>query len=377
MLALRWVVESVMTTAPRPSLVQALAPVVRRTLPGARVVTARLLGGDADPVDRSHKGGGYGAPLLIEVEYEGRRERLVLHTATSNQFGRDRRADRAADALLSYDTFQRIPRHVRALEVGAYTGDGGMLPLSDTGEFYVLTRFAEGQPYAEDLREIATRAGVVDRDLTRALFLAEYLAELHRERHDNEVAWRRAARDLFGSGEGLFGILDAFPEGTPGAPSERLERLERGALDYRARLRNRAGRLTTIHGDFHPFNLVFSKRGELSVLDASRGCLGDAADDVTCLAINYLFFALSAPKGARAPYRELWSGFFDDYFKSRPDPDLLDLAPPYFTWRALVLTNPVWYPDFPASERDRLLGFVERTLEAGRLNPETANPLFE
>lgn len=362
------------------SLVRELAPLVQRVRPGASVVGVYALGADTGSLEASHKGAGYGAPLAIQIEHRGRAERLVLHTATENQFGHDRRADRAADAILSFDTFGRIARHVSALEVGAYTRDGEMLSLSDATEFYVLTTFAEGEPYAQDLREIAQRAALAPKDRARTRLLAEYLAKLHCERHHDPIAWRRAARDMFGSGEGLFGILDAFPDATPGAPPERLERLERAVLDYRARLRAKSSRLVTIHGDFHPFNVIFGQSPEtdheLAVLDASRGCRGDPADDVTCLSINYLFFALSAPKGQRAPYRELWTAFFEDYFDARPDPELLSMAPPYFAWRALVLTNPLWYPDFPGTERDELLQFVERTLALGRLDPERANDLF-
>ncbi|HEY8943723.1 MAG TPA: aminoglycoside phosphotransferase family protein [Polyangiaceae bacterium] len=349
---------------------------VARLLPGARLVGVRPLAGDEEASVASHKGGGYGAPLALEVQGKDRVERLVLHTATKNQFGHDRRADRAADALLSFDNFRRIPLHVRALEVGAYTTNDELLPLTNATEFYVLTTFAEGEPYAQDLRAISDRAGLAPRDTERTDILARYLADLHRERHEDTVAWQRAARDLFGSGEGLFGILDAFPADTPGVSAERLERLERAALEYRPRLRAKHGRLATTHGDFHPFNLVFSQEGALAVLDASRGCLGDPADDVVCLAINYAFFALTARRDARPAFHELWSRFFRRYFEARPDPELLELAPPFLAWRALVLTNPVWYPDFPGAERDRLLTFVEQTLAAGTLVPEHANPLF-
>lgn len=360
-----------------PSLLEALAPVVTRALPGAKPLKVRPLSGDSGAPDSSHKGAGYGAPLVIEVERSGLRERLVLHTATKNQFGHDRRADRAADALLCFDTFHQIPRHVRALEVGTYTKDGRMLALGDSGEFYVLTTFAEGEPYAQDLRAIGARESLISRDRQRVQVLAEYLAMLHDERKEDQVAWKRAARDLFGSGEGLFGILDSFPDATPGAPAERLARLERAALGYRHQLRSRATRLVRIHGDFHPFNLIFSEGDRLSVLDASRGCLGDAADDVTCLAINYLFFALSAPPNARSAYRELWSALFEGYFRKRPDAELLKLAPPYFAWRAVVLANPIWYPEFPGADREKLLDFVEQTLDAGALSPESAYPLFK
>ena len=101
------------------------------------------------------------------------------------------------------------------------------------------------------------------------------------------MAWRRAVRDLLGHGEGIFGIVDGYPDGVPGAPPERLEALERAALAWRWRLRGRAGRLRRTHGDFHPFNVIFAEGTRFTLLDASRGGLGDPADDLVALTVNY------------------------------------------------------------------------------------------
>jgi hypothetical protein len=361
---------------PDPVLMEGLGALVARVFPGGRLLGVCSLGNDSANALTSRKGAGYGAPLAIQVEVGGETRRMVLHTATRNQFGHDRRADRAAEMLLAYDSFERIPNHVRALEVGAWTRDGGLLSLGQATEFYLLTPYAEGEPYALDLRAIAARGALLPRDRARAIELARYLARLHTERHDDRVAWERAARDLFGSGEGLFGIIDSYPEHTPGAGADRLLHIERAALEYRPRLRRSAHRLATIHGDFHPFNLLYAPDGTLAVLDASRGCLGDPADDVTCLSINYLFFGLLAEPSARALYRELWTAFFDAYLEARTDPELFTHAPPYFAWRALVLANPLWYPDFPERERDALLGFAERALADGELSPQLARSLL-
>jgi hypothetical protein len=45
-------------------------------------------------------------------------------------------------------------------------------------------------------------------------------------------------------------------------------------------------------------------------------------------------------------------------------------------WRGLVVANPVFYPALSPRARDRLLGFVERVLEAGALEPSWAEELF-
>ncbi len=357
-------------------LVAELAPLAAELVPEGRLLAVVPLGVDTQESSRAQKGAGYGQPLRLELAVGAERKILVLHTATSNEFGHDRRADRAAEMLLAFDTVNAVPRHVRVLDVGAYLESGGFLSLRSTGEFYCVTSWAEGRPYAEDLRRIAEVASASDRDHARMVTLARHLAELHSESKRDPVAHRRAVRDLFGSGEGIFGIIDGYPPNTPGAPQARLDALERLALEYRPRLRARPGRLTRVHGDYHPWNLVFDEEDRLTALDASRGCLGDPADDVTCLAINYLFFGVLASGAARSAFLRLFRSFFDEYFAARSDPELLEAAPPYLAWRALVLASPRWYPDVTEAERDRLLGFVESTLRARRLDLVAAEELL-
>ena len=87
-------------------------------------------------------------------------------------------------------------------------------------------------------------------------------------------------------------------------------------VDWRWRLRDRGARLARNHGDFHPFNLLFDAGGALRLLDASRGCVGEPADDLTALAVNYVFFAIDHPGAWRAGLGELWHRLWDGW----PDP---------------------------------------------------------
>lgn len=346
---------------------------LRARFPDREVREVRPIGAD-ESGGATGKALGYGVPLrIVLADRAGRLETVVLHFARPDEFGHDRRADRAAELLLAFDTFGGLPRHARALDVGAVRGDGSLVSLGDAGEFWLLTSFAPGRPYAEDLRRVAATGEAAPLDLARAEALARHLVELHGTRLDAPPAWVRALRDLVGHGEGIFGIVDGYPDGTPGAPPERLEALERACVAYRWRLKRRAHRLVRTHGDFHPFNVVFGEGAELTCLDASRGCAGDAADDVTCMAINFPFFA----QGARgAGLRALWRRFWQVYRDGRPDDGLLEAAPPFWAWRALVVCNPKWYPALPAEARDRLLGSAERALAAGGLDLAAAEALF-
>jgi hypothetical protein len=355
-----------------------LQRMVEKALPGAQIVRVVPLGADSSGEGETVKGAGYGAPLRLDVTHRGTTSSLVLHTATANDFGHDRRADRAASVLLSADTFGLLPRHVAVLDVGAYRGTDDFVSLADTGEFYVLTTHALGNVYADDLRSIAERGTLTEADRTRQQKLVEYLSALHAEPLPlPEAAYVRAIRDTLGGGEGVFGIVDGYPPNVPQAPAGRLQRIEEQCLGWRHALRGRGQRLRRVHGDFHPFNVLFDERSELSLLDTSRGSVGDPADDVSCMAINYPFFALGRTGAWRGAFRPLWTDFWESYRARRADSELYHVAPLFLAWRGLVLANPTWYPELPAEDRDRILSFVERALTAKPFQPASADEFFD
>lgn len=358
-----------------------LGELLAQRVAGARLVEVVPLRPDVDTRDATHKGIGYGVPLRLTLvdEATGARRQLVLRFVTANEFGHDRRADRAAELLLAYDTWGRIPCHVGALDVGAVRRDGRLVSLRDTGEFWLLSEWAPGQLYADDLRRLAASGAASPVDVTRADTLANYLVQLHAAREDDRVAgaiaYRRAIRDLVGHGEGIFGLIDSYPDDVPAAPPARLRAIEERCVAWRWRLRGRAARLCRTHGDFHPFNVLFDGPAPV-LLDASRGGRGDPADDAVCMAVNYVFFALDAPASWARGLGPLWRTFWGTYLAGSGDRALGEVAAPFFAWRGLVLASPRWYPDLSARARDRLLGFVEAILAAPRFEPAAAERLF-
>ncbi|MFO0713212.1 MAG: phosphotransferase [Sandaracinus sp.] len=172
-------------------------------------------------------------------------------------------------------------------------------------------------------------------------------------------------------GRGIAGIVDGYgPEaaGIVGAPRASSRRSEHAAPAARHRHAHRVERLVRTHGDFHPFNLLVDGDA-IVLLDTSRGSVGEAADDLAALAINFLFFALEHRAGWASGLGLLWDAFFDAYAEARPDPGLFDVIAPFFAWRGLVVTSPAWYPGMSGEDRDRILGFVERALAAVRFDP--------
>ena len=258
---------------------------------------------------------------------------------------------------------------------GSVSPDGGTSRFREPVSFYLLTEFVEASPTLKSLRRVADSSSLDASDLLRVDRLAAYLAELHAEKPELPFARQRALRDLFGSGEGIFGIVDGYPDAAPGVAPAHLRRLEALCGDWRWRLKRIARPLARTHGDFHPFNVLFDHRDQPVLLDASRGCAGEPADDVTCMAINYPFFALErADTWPR--FSVLWYRFWSRYLELSQDDGVLRVAAPFLAWRALVLASPTWYPKLSADARTRLLAFAETALSAEAFAPESVERMF-
>jgi hypothetical protein len=360
----------------RPSIPLRLREHLARLYPDHEVAAVEPLAPDSGATRGSTtKAAGYGRPVRISLAGRGEVRELVWRVATPDEFGHDRRSDRAGNLMLAYDDFARVPDHVAPVDLGMIGAGGELISIRDGVEPYLLTEFARGTIYAEDLRRIARDRVATELDVARVGALARYLARLHTPIED-PAAYRRAIRDLVGHGEGIFGMVDGYPPDVPGAPLERLAAIERRCVEWRWRLRGHEGRLVRTHGDFHPFNVVFGDGTELKLLDASRGTQGDAADDLTAMAINYLLFALDAPEAWRRGLGPLWHELWRVYAGARSDASLLACAPPFFAWRALVVCNPRFYPELSGGGRASLLGLVEGALDAKHLNPAWADELF-
>lgn len=352
-----------------------LERLIDSALQGAEILKITALKPDSADASVTAKDTGYGAPLRIDVRHEGALKSLVLHSATPNPFGHEYRADRAEEMLIAADTFDLVPRHTRVFDVGAFRGED-FVSLRGTGEFYLLTEYAEGRPYAHDLRQIAESGALRPEDLRRADALVHYLVSTHSIKLPEAGLYTRSIRDLVGSGEGIFGIIDGYPTHAEGTSREQLDRIESLCVGWRSRLKHRYQRLVRIHGDFHPFNVLFDEQSELHLLDASRGSAGDAADDVCAMAVNFLFFALDKPQSWAPAFQPLWRRFWAEYLHQSRDAALLEVVAPFLAWRCLVLANPVWYPHVPAAARMNLLDFATHALRAQTFDPESANRIF-
>jgi hypothetical protein len=338
----------------------------------ARVLGLTVLGQDAATLDV--KGFGYGVPVKVDYEVDGRRRSAVLETITPGPFGHEYMADRAQILLWSHRAFNRLPRHARSLDVGGFAVDGALVSLGDVEELFILNEFVPGTGYQRDLERLRDGGQLTARDIARCDVLCDYLAGIHRVRGPDPTLYARRVRELVGHPECIMGILDSYPDTFEEVSASTLEAIEHAAVNWRWRLKGRTYRLRQVHGDFHPWNILFQDDGTaFVVLDRSRGEWGEPADDVTALTINYLFFSLLRSGSLDGAFAELFARFWRRYLAATGDEELLAVAGVFFAFRGLVVASPVWYPTLPAGVRTRLLTFVRAVLEHAIFDPARVN----
>lgn len=357
-------------------MVQLDAEKVRRYFEGrfggsVRLLSLSVLG--QEPGAGDLKGYGYGVPVKVDYELDGRRQSAVLETVTPGPFGHEHMADRAQILLWSHAAFNRLPGHVRSLDVGGFSKDGSLVSVGDVEEFFILNEFVPGDGYNRDLERLRDGAELQDRDLARVDALCDYLVNIHRMRGPDPSLYVRRVRELVGHHECIMGMLDSYPQEFDGLSADILKNIERALVDWRWRLKGNAHRLRQIHGDFHPWNIMFQNAADFVVLDRSRGEWGDPADDITALSINYLFFSLQRSGRLEGSFATLLTRFWQRYLKATGDDELHAVVGPFFAFRGLVVANPVWYPRLSPGIRTKLLNFVRAVLDSPRFDPSCVN----
>lgn len=327
---------------------------------------------DASDISITKLGAGVqGAGFLVGLKTPEGEKTFVVKGLFPEGLGHDYPSDRASVFLLDLEEYGNLPRHVRAVDVLSEMKDGTIKSIGGGKEYYLLMERVRGRHYFHDLSDMVDKdlLGPSDRERIRAM--ASYLSEIHRVKKDSRTLYWRKLRDTIGHGECLMGVFDLYPDGTMSYGE--MAEMEKLCVDWRARLKPLASRLSQIHGDFHPGNIWFTGDTDFVLLDRSRGPWGEPADDVTALAINYIFFSVKNHGDMRKAYEEGLALFLEEYVRTSGDTDINRVTAPFFAFRAAVVANPVFYPELSSGAREKIFRFMRNVLlsdafEVGKVN---------
>jgi hypothetical protein len=337
----------------------------------AKLLSATVIGNAGSK--GTHKRYGYGTPIKVTFRMGRRVRSAVLETMKPGPFGHEHMADRAQAMLWDYDSYGRLPRHVKALDVGAFTAKGELMSVAQAEEFFVLNQWTDGESYHLDLERLMKGGALRALDRERVKAMARYLAKIHATTKRDADLYKRRLRELIGHGECIMGLTDSYPAPYGFITSDLLRTIEESCNRWRWRLRAKTNRLSQVHGDFHPYNVLFRTGTDFSVLDRSRGEWGEPADDVTAMTTNYLLHSLIRRGRLNGPFETLFRLFWDTYMEASGDKDVTATAAPFFAFRGLVVASPVWYPTLSIDVRRKIFRFIENVLDAPRFEPERVN----
>ncbi|MFQ6086787.1 MAG: aminoglycoside phosphotransferase family protein, partial [Candidatus Bathyarchaeia archaeon] len=325
------------------------------------------LGEKKERLEKELKGFGYGIPYLIEFSVKGEKKSVVFETMRPEGFGHDHFSDRAQVLLWQHSAFNKLPRHVRSVDVGAFTSGHSLKSFGDCTEFFILTEKIEGQLYHRDLDRIKDHKTLTQLDKDRCLALSNYLVQIHAAKKDSPRFYIRRIRDLVGHGEGIMGLIDSYPPNLGFISEEELAEIEKNCVEWRWKLKSRWHRCSQVHGDYHPWNVMFRQGTDFTVLDRSRGEWGEPADDTSAMSINYIFYSLQAYGKLAGPFEELFRLFWNNYLDKTEDEEMLTVIQPFYAWRGLVVASPIWYPNLPLDVRKKLFNLIKNVLETEKL----------
>ena len=208
--------------------------------------------------------------------------------------------------------------------------------------------------------------------------LAHFLADIHAHKYsgqDAKILYRRRIRDLIGHGECVMGIIDAYEHVEFTTDQELIEYAEK-CLPWWGRIRDKSERLSSVHGDYHPGNIRLQE-ADFVLLDRSRGSWGEPADDVSCLTVNYIHYAIKDRGTFEGPFAELFRLFLEAYLEKTNDDGFFEVTQPFFAFRVLVIANPRFYPDDTTETKRKLLNFGHSVLETEKFDTENISEYME
>ncbi len=317
--------------------------------------------------------GWHGSSYEVTFKNKNKLHTLILRIKNKLDFSHDYKSDRASSFILCHQMANNIPKHAKSLDVVGITKNKNLVSLGDCDDFFQMVKAAKGTEYMEHLQKIKKGGGLDEVDRKKALLLSNYLVALHKNKFKGNKQfaasiYKRHLRDCIGHGEMLLGVIDTYPKKIKFASQTEIINIIKKSVELREQIKNKHYRLCRIHGDFHPGNIFFQNKNNFGVLDASRELYGDPADDLTAMAVNYIWFSLMCKGNFSGPFKELFEIFWNNYIKRTKDTEISRIAPIFFAFRGVVVAHPLFYKNQSNETRRKIFNLINNVLDKGSFN---------
>jgi len=327
----------------------------------------------------SHIGSGWvanGHELKFRVE--GEDKKVAIRVLKDVDFSHDYPSDRGAYLSLQHRSSKMLPNHNKSIGVIAVSPDSNdLVETAEHDEYFQVLEWAKGKEYLDDILEISKRDNLIKTDIKRAKTLSDYLVMIHKIgfKGDQEHArslYKRHTRDFVGSSF-LMDVLDTYPDKVGFASKNEIYNFVNQIYIHRENTKHMFTRLRKIHGDFHPGNVRFDGE-EFEILDSARVIWGEPADDVACMAINYVWNSIKQRGSFGGGYAELFSVFYDNYIQKTGDKQICKLIPMFFAVRSVVLNHPLFFEE-KDENRKKLFNLSLKLLNKGNFSGQLLTSL--
>ena len=314
---------------------------------------------------------GIGYKIRFKTKSSKKTHTVILREISPEGFSHDFHSDRAAVFILQHSLSETLPKHIKSYDVGGIAGEK-VVSLGECKEFFQIVEVAEGRDYFSELDDILKRGYLTKEDKRKTLMLSNYLVSLYKKQFKGKKSksnsiYLRHTRDCVGNGEMLMGVIDTYPRKLSWTNEKELTEIITLAVKNREGMKDKRRKLTRIHGDYHPGNIIF-KGKNFKVLDASREIWGDPADDLTCMFGNYLRYALIQKGKWEGIFKELGNLFWENYMKKTKDYGANISAPIFFGFRGVVMAHPFFYRQDKPAVKKKLFKFVKNVLKEKRFD---------
>ena len=292
---------------------------------------------DLTPLDAAKdvKGFGYGVPVRVDYQAAGgERRSAVLHTMSPGPFGHEHMAGPRPDSAVVASGVQPASAARAVAGCGRVrTGRTALISLGRVEEFCLLTEYAAGArlrsgPGAAAQLRRCDGVWISTAPMRFATTWSVYTpcpAAIRICMSAATVSWSATA-------SASWGLADSYPPHPLFTPAV-LESIEHRAVRWRWRLKGRTHRLRQVHGDFHPWNILFRRRhgfpaaGSIArrVWRSGRRC------HLPHVELRFLLAAAQPAVGGRLS-RSCSNGSGSDIWTRPVIGEILEVAAPFFAF---------------------------------------------